>query len=81
MNKLNVLSALRIKSAADIGELNFKKVKTVSILPKVQSFDASISKNILGNKKGKVKKSGSSNNVNDDEVGQKIQPTDVIIEE
>ena len=63
MNKLNVLSALRIKSAAEINEFNFKKVKTVSILPKVQSFDASIAKNMLGKSNSKAKKRKSSSNV------------------
>lgn len=60
MNKLNVLSALRIKSAAELSDpLSFKKVKTVSFLPKVQSFDATISKNLLGDKR-KIKKRKSS---------------------
>ena len=56
MNKLNVLSALRIKSVAEISDVGFKKVKTVSVLPKVQSFDASIAKNLLGNRASKTKK-------------------------
>ena len=37
VNKLNVLSALRIKTSDQIadGKLEFKKVKTVNVLPKV----------------------------------------------
>ena len=51
MNKLNVLSALRIKSSAEISDSVFKKIKTVSVLPKIQSFDSTMAKSLLPKKR------------------------------
>lgn len=61
-NKLNILSALRIKTQHSIAEDDFffKKVKTVNVLPKMLSFDAGVAKLKNKIKKGASKRPSSS---------------------
>ena len=58
MNKLNVLSAMRLSDDGSHQQREVKKVRTVSNLPKVMSLDSRMMKDILGggDKGGHIKK-------------------------
>lgn len=59
MNKLNVLSAMRLAPSGGSGNLKEKKIRTVNNLPKVLSLDSRMMNDILPPKKKKSKASNS----------------------
>ena len=63
MNKLNVLSAMRLgPSDGGSGHLKEKKIRTVNNLPKVQSLDSRMMNDILPKKKSRPSNTGVSEN-------------------
>ena len=67
MNKLNVLSAMRLgPTAGSSVSFNDKKIKTVSNLPKIHSLDSRMMNDILPSKK---------QDINQRETGKKLEPS------